>query len=560
MATHDDSKVESDPRAQVPYSPEVELIEAAKAASDAESLLPRKELFSRYAPAAIYSMLLSVALVMEGMDVGLINNFFAHPAYLNRFGWPDPVTGDQHISVAWQGAIGAGNNIGSLFGLLLNGYLQSRFGSRRVYMGAMVLMAGTIFILFFSTSVEMLLAGNIICGIPWGIFQTLTTAYAAEICPAAMRGYLTAWVSMCWGCGSFLATGVLRASITIQSDAGWRIPYGIQWAWIPPLLLVGFLAPESPWYLVRRGRIEDAEASLRRLARKGFYTEESMAQTIALMKHTNEMEKLEAADSSYRDCFRGTNLRRTGIVCMAWLIQMLNGQSITQYAAIMLRSIGMDPVQAFNYNMGIQSVNIFATAIAICLMGRIGRRMFYLFGSSAIGGCMLVIGIMGFVAGNNRKSIAIPVAVFMIAVQCAFKISLGPTTYVIVGEMPSNRVRAQTIVLGRGIYVCCGLVVQQINPRMLNDSSDAWNLGAKTGMVYFCLCFAWVIYIWFCLPETKNRSFADIDYLFKKKTSARKFSTAPIDLFEFNLPDQTSEKLGFIEQVEQTADGEKRTH
>jgi MFS transporter, SP family, general alpha glucoside:H+ symporter len=134
MATHDDSKVESDPRAQVPYSPEVELIEAAKAASDAESLLPRKELFSRYAPAAIYSMLLSVALVMEGMDVGLINNFFAHPAYLNRFGWPDPVTGDQHISVAWQGAIGAGNNIGSLFGLLLNGYLQSRYGSRRVYM------------------------------------------------------------------------------------------------------------------------------------------------------------------------------------------------------------------------------------------------------------------------------------------------------------------------------------------------------------------------------------------------------------------------------------------
>lgn len=195
----------------------------------------------------------------------------------------------------------------------------------------------------------------------------------------------------------------------------------------------------------------------------------------------------------------------------------------------MLRSIGMDPVQAFNYNMGIQSVNIFATAIAICLMGRIGRRIFYLFGSGAIGGCMLVIGIMGFVAGDNRKSIAIPVAVFMIAVQCAFKISLGPTTYVIVGEMPSNRVRAQTIVLGRGIYVCCGLVVQQINPRMLNSTSDAWNLGAKTGMVYFCLCFAWVIYIWFCLPETKNRSFADIDYLFKKKTSARKFSTAPID-------------------------------
>lgn len=78
-------------------------------------------------------MLLSLALVMEGMDVGLINNFFAHPAYLRKFGWPDK-NGKQHISSAWQGGIGAGNNCGSIIGLLINGYLQARFGSRRVYM------------------------------------------------------------------------------------------------------------------------------------------------------------------------------------------------------------------------------------------------------------------------------------------------------------------------------------------------------------------------------------------------------------------------------------------
>lgn len=115
------------------YNPQVELIEAAVAASDAEALIPKKELFSRYWPAVTFSMLLSVALVMEGMDVGLINNFFAHPAYLKKFGWPDK-DGTQHISTKWQGAIGAGNNCGSILGLLLNGWLQARFGSRRVYM------------------------------------------------------------------------------------------------------------------------------------------------------------------------------------------------------------------------------------------------------------------------------------------------------------------------------------------------------------------------------------------------------------------------------------------
>lgn len=136
MAIKDDAKVESGPANHSEYgaySAQVELIDAAVATSEAETLLPRKELFKRYWPAAVYSMLLSLALVMEGMDVGLINNFFAHPAYLARFGWPD-AKGVQHISTQWQGAIGAGNNIGSIMGLLVNGYLQSRFGSRRVYM------------------------------------------------------------------------------------------------------------------------------------------------------------------------------------------------------------------------------------------------------------------------------------------------------------------------------------------------------------------------------------------------------------------------------------------
>ncbi|CZT13075.1 related to alpha-glucoside transport protein [Rhynchosporium agropyri] len=503
------------------YTPNMELIEAAGAASDQEASLPRRELFSRYAPAVIFSMLLSLALVMEGMDVGLINNFFAHPAYQKKFRKPNG-KGGYFISTAWQGGIGAANNCGSIIGLLLNGYLQSRFGSRKVYMGTMLLMGCTICILFFAVNIEMILIGNLICGIPWGVFQTLTTAYAAEICPPAMRGYLTAWVSMCWGFGSFLATGVLRGSLALKGDAGWRVP---------------------PWYLIRRGRQAEAEKSLNRLARKGFYTERTMAETLALMNHTNEMEKIEAKNGSFAECFTGTNRRRTGVVMMAWVIQLLNGQSITQYAAILLRSVGMSSTNAFNYNMAIQSVNVFATSIAIALMGRIGRRVFYFFGTVGIGACMLIVGIVGFAAKEKDKTtVAYVTAAFLIVVQCIFKVSLGPATYVVVGEMASNRVRAQTIVLGRAVYVCCGIVVQQINPRMLNTKKDgAWGLGAKTGIVYFGLCFVWSAYVWFCLPETKNRSFADLDYLFQKKVDARKFTTTPVDLFEFTNAPATKE-------------------
>lgn len=111
-----------------------QLVEAAVASSEAETQLPRMELFKRYRPAAFYSALLSMALVMEGMDVGLINNFFAHPAYRQKFGNDYNVKGELVVSTQWQTIIGAGNNVGSIIGLLLNGWLQSRYGSRRVYL------------------------------------------------------------------------------------------------------------------------------------------------------------------------------------------------------------------------------------------------------------------------------------------------------------------------------------------------------------------------------------------------------------------------------------------
>lgn len=115
-------------------STQQQLVEAAVASSESEIKLPRMELFKRYRPAVIYSALLSMALIMEGMDVGLINNFFAHPAYRRRFGNDLNVKGELVVSTQWQTIIGAGNNIGSIIGLLINGWLQSRYGSRRVYL------------------------------------------------------------------------------------------------------------------------------------------------------------------------------------------------------------------------------------------------------------------------------------------------------------------------------------------------------------------------------------------------------------------------------------------
>ena len=79
------------------------------------------------------------------------------------------------------------------------------------------------------------------------MFQTLTTTYAAEVCPVVLRGYLTTYVNLMWSVGQLVAVGVLRGFLQRSDQWAYRIPYALQWMW-PPVLLVGTMfAPDSPW-------------------------------------------------------------------------------------------------------------------------------------------------------------------------------------------------------------------------------------------------------------------------------------------------------------------------
>lgn len=92
------------------------------------------------------------------------------------------------------------------------------------------------------------------------------------------------------------------------------MPFIIQWVWIPPLLLIVFFCPTSPWWLVRQGRLEDAMVNIKRLTNSELYSDEDAKNTVAMMVHTNELEKQATTGVTYIDCFRGIDRRRTEIV------------------------------------------------------------------------------------------------------------------------------------------------------------------------------------------------------------------------------------------------------
>jgi MFS transporter, SP family, general alpha glucoside:H+ symporter len=110
------------------------------------------------------------------------------------------------------------------------------------------------------------------------------------------------------------------------------------------------------------------------------------------------------------------------------------------------------------------------------------------------------------------------------------QISIGTVAYIVVAEIPSRRLLSKTIVLGRIIYNCQGIVNGVITPYMLNP--NAWNWRAKAGFLWACtslICFTWAF---FRLPEAKGRTYAELDLLFEQKVPARKFRTAVVDPFD----------------------------
>lgn len=198
-----------------------------------------------------------------------------------------------------------------------------------------MLLSALIFITFFAHSIVMLLVGQFLCGLPWGVFVACAPAYASEVLPMRLRVFFTSWTNMCFIIGQLIAAGVLAGLVARPDQWGYRIPFALQWLW--PLFLVPVLcfAPESPWHLVRVGKLEEARKVLGRLQRQAAASARlNVETTLAEIIHTNDTEVQLSAGTSYLDCFRGIELRRTEIACVAFAGQVLSGSSFAYNSTV----------------------------------------------------------------------------------------------------------------------------------------------------------------------------------------------------------------------------------
>jgi SP family general alpha glucoside:H+ symporter-like MFS transporter len=232
----------------------------------------------------------------------------------------------------------------------------------------------------------------------------MAPAYASEVLPLPLRVYLTSYTNMCFVTGQLIAAGVLKGLVSRTDEWAYRIPFAIQWVW--PVFLIPILcfAPESPWHLVRKGRLEEAEHSLMRLQAKSARIDPK--QTLANIVHTNNLEEELSVGTSYWDCFKGFERRRTEIACVAFAGQVLSGSSFAYNASYFFQQVGLNTDQTYNLNVGGTGLALFGIMISwFCLMPYFGRRTIYLWGIATMTATLFTIGFLN--THTNEHSVGL---------------------------------------------------------------------------------------------------------------------------------------------------------
>ncbi|KAK8853174.1 hypothetical protein IAR55_003875 [Kwoniella newhampshirensis] len=505
----------------------------AAAATEKEHKMTLMEGIRLYPKAIAWSVIISSTCAMEGYDVSLVGNFYAFPPFNRKYGelYPD---GSYQVPARWQSGLSNGSQVGQILGLIVNGFCTERFGYRRVLIVCLVWLMAVITIFFCAPNIQTLLAAEILAGIPWGVFQSIAISYASEVCPIALRGYLTCYANFCWGWGQLVGIGVIRAMFSRSDQWAYRIPYGVQWVW-PPLILLGVIfAPESPWWLVRKGRIEDAKHAMRRLTSPKRDPTFDVDESVDMIRHTTELEKDLTSGASYLDCFKGIDLRRTEVVCAIWAIQNLSGNTFSNYSTYFFEQAGLNGTIPYDFAMGQYAINMIGVFGAWGLMAAgLGRRTLLLLGLCGLSTTLFVMGFVGLVPDSHRHASALATGTLMLVWAVFYQCSVGTVAYSLVGEISSRRLAIKTVALGRAAYNVIAIINNVLTPYMINPT--AWNWGNYAGFFWGGSCLLCLIYAYFRVPEPAGRTYAELDVLFEKKVSARKFKSTPVNAFDLTL-------------------------
>ncbi|KAK5999890.1 hypothetical protein QM012_004978 [Aureobasidium pullulans] len=476
-----------------------------------------REVYNAYVYAV--ALVASMGAFIFGYDLAFIGTTITLKPFLKDFGLT-------HASASAKDAFSA--NIVSLlqagcfFGSLAVAPLGDRFGRKpALIVAGVVFCAGSLMQTVSFGHIAAMYVGRAIGGLGVGLASGLVPLYVAELSPPAIRGRLVGIyeISVQTGTciGFWICYGVQRNMAATSSQ--WILPFAVQL--IPGvLLIVGMLfVPESPRWLAQHKSREIAAhtlCKLRGLPEDHEYLQEELTHIMDTVNEQLESPHDQGLVSQMKELRVPSNRRRIFVgVAIFVFMQFAGSNAINYYSPRIFKSIGLKGQSTGLYATGIYGiVRLVCVIIAMhYVVDRFGRRKMLMGGAAVMAIAMWFIGAYIKIANPAAHTVGLSAGgyaavTFIYIFAVGFCFSYAGVPWIYCSEIFPLRIRGLGMALCTATHWLFNFVIARSVPYMIS------NIGFGTYFVFASCTTLSIVFVYFCVPETKGLSLEEIDVVF----------------------------------------------
>ncbi len=419
-----------------------------------------------------------------------------------------------HLNAVMEGWIMSSALVGCVMGAAFSGWLADKFGRKKILLFSALLFILSAWGCAVASTPTFLVIARIVGGIGVGFAAMVAPMFISELSPAYMRGRLVSFYQLAITLGilvSYLTNaGLLHyAGSHLAGDGSLLNHFLVEEVWramlgsniVPAFLFFIFLlfVPESPRWLIKVNKVEDAKVILERIngIQEGMIELNDIRNTISEEK--GSFKQLLAP---------GIRIALIIGLVLPFLSQLTGITTVMYYAPAIFEKAGLGANSAMGGAALIGFFNMVFTIVAIWKIDKWGRKPLLIWGFVGLSVALFMIGVL-FNINTGNTGFLLGAFVFYIAI---FAATIGPAVWVVISEIYPTKIRGRAMSLGTLSLFMGSVFVTQTYP-ILRESIGIGN----TFILYALVMLPASFFVKKILPETKGKSLEDIERYWKKK-------------------------------------------
>ncbi|KAJ5344809.1 hypothetical protein N7541_007307 [Penicillium brevicompactum] len=514
--------------------------------------------------------------LLFGYDQGVTGGLLTLESFVKYFpeintlesyteGWSSAAKSNQSTR---QGITVAAYNLGCFAGSIPTIWIGNILGRRKaIFVGSFIMCIGAI-LQCTSYGLAQFIVGRLVTGFGkanWkissntllkhtlgnGINTSTVPTWQSECCKSHRRGQMVMIEGAMITCGITISYWIdFGLMFADPNEVAWRFPLAFQIFFAAIILGFVMFLPESPRWLILKGREEEAKEVLACLM--GDDTDELFIETeFTAIKAT----VLEMATGSFRDMFtmgEDRHFHRTMLAYVNQMFQQISGINlITYYIPTLLESqVGLDATTSRLIAACNGTEYFIASWVAVFTVEKFGRRSLMLFGAVGMSISMAVLAIADSISASHKQTptgvkAGIAQTVFLFVFNTFFAVGWLGMTWLYPAEIVPLKIRAPANALSTSSNWIWNFMVVMITPVAFES------IGYKTYVIFAVINAAIVPVVYFFFPETTMRSLEEMDRIFRKTTSV--FNVVSLARSEPHMYGSNGELLRTLDDVEDDA-------